>query len=139
MSDPMRAVKDATRGIASHDSIKSAEARAEMAAISNAMKAQVEASPVAPPAGERDPRPLAETIVGTWSNPIVTLTFGPDGALAITTSAGQTRPGHWSVDSAGKLVSDAAGGREAADAWITGGELTISMRGEAMKFRKAGP
>jgi hypothetical protein len=138
MSDPMRALKDVARGIASHDSIQSAEARAEMAAIGNTLKAQVEGSPAAPPTGERDPRPLAEAIVGTWHNPMITLVFGGDGSLNIVTMGGRSRLGQWSVDGSGKLVSDAAGGREAADAWVAGNELTISMSGEAMKFEKAG-
>lgn len=138
MSDPMRALKDVAHGIASHDSIQSAEARAEMAAFGNALKAQVEGSSAGPPTGERDPRPLAEAIVGTWHNPMITLVFGGDGSLNIVTLGGRSRLGHWSVDGDGKLVSDAAGGREAGDAWVAGNELTISMGGQAMKLEKAG-
>ena len=138
LTDPGRAVKDALSGLRSRDSIQSAEARAELAAMGNALKAQVEGSPAGPPTAERDARPLAEAIVGTWSNPMITLAFGGDGSLNITTLGGRSRLGHWSVDGAGKLVSDAAGGSEATDAWIAGNELTISMGGEAMKFEKAG-
>ena len=135
---PMHAVKDALSGMTSHDQVKSAEARAEMAALGNALRAQVEGSPAPPPPADRDSRPLAEAIVGTWRNPMMTLVFGPDGSLNMSTLAGLGRAGRWSVDSAGKLVWDAAGG-EPADAWIQGSELTISSQGQALKFDKATP
>jgi hypothetical protein len=137
MSDPKQAVMDAFRGIRSRDSNQSAEARAELAAMGNALKAQVEGSPEGPPPASRDPRPLAEAILGTWRNPMLTLTFSADGSLAITTLGGRGRAGHWSTDATGKLVSDATGSSEEADAWVAGDELTISMGGRAMKFEKA--
>jgi len=139
MTDPGHVLTDALKGIRSHDQVQSAEARAELAALGDAMKSQVEGSPAPPPPANRDSRPLAEAIVGTWRNPIITLAFGADGSLSITTMGGRSRAGHWSVDAAGKLVSDAAPGGDAADAWIQGDELTISSGGDALKFEKATP
>ena len=139
LTDPMHALSDALKGIKSHDRDQSAEARAELAALGNTLKAQVEGSPAPPPPANRDSRPLAEAIVGTWRNPIITLVFSADGSLSITTMGGRSRLGHWSVDAAGKLVSDAAPGGDAADAWIQGDELTISSEGQALKFDKATP
>jgi hypothetical protein len=137
MSDPKHAAMDAFRGIRSHDATQSAEARAELAAMGNVLKAQVEGSPAGPPPASRDPRPLAEAIVGTWHNPMITLAFSADGSLTITSLGGLSRAGRWSTDAAGKLVSDGLGDRQAADAWVAGDELTISMGGQAMKFEKA--
>ena len=68
---------------------------------------------------------------------MITLAFAADGPPDHHSLGGRSRAGHWSVDSADKLVSDASGRSEGADAWIAGGELMISMRDEAMKFEKA--
>ena len=140
LKDPGVAVKDAKdalRGILSRDSIQAAEARAELAAMGNALMGQVEGSPTGPPPADRDARPLAEAIVGTWHNPMITLAFSADGSVNITNVGGLSRSGHWSTDASGKLVSDGLGDREAMDAWVAGDELTISMGGMAMKFEKA--
>ena len=52
------------------DSVKSAEARAEIAAIGNAMQAQMAGAATPPPASQRDPRPLAEAILEGRERPV---------------------------------------------------------------------
>lgn len=139
MSDPHVALQDAKQvliGGLGGNREKAAEARAELAAIGNAMKGQIEAGGTPPAAGARDSRPLAEAIVGTWQNPMIKLVFAADGTAAMTMPGGMERSGHWSVDAGGRLVADVAGSSEAVDAWIVGDRLTVTIAGRGMAFER---
>lgn len=131
---PMDTLKMAMAGMHSHDSVQQAEAMATLQALGNAEKAAfkpVTATP--PPADQRDPRPLAEAILGTWQLGPMKVQFQNDGTASMTAMMGKPREGHWSVDSNGNLHVDALGGRDqATEAWVAGDSLTISVDGQAM-------
>jgi hypothetical protein len=136
---PMKMLGEVGKAIFARDQETRNETRAEMEAMGNAMKAQMpiikDATP--PPAAERDPRPLAQAILGKWQMGPMAMNFMPDGTMVATFMGGRQRQGHWSIGADGKLHSDATGTPGAADAWITGDTLTISQQGEAAAFQRA--
>jgi hypothetical protein len=139
LTDPLRAAKDAVQAMKGGlfgDPVKAAEARAELAAIGNAMKPQVASTATPPPADARDPRPLAQAIVGTWRSGAITVAFAGDGTVEATMPGGMRQAGHWSVDANGRLVSDVAGSREPAEAWVVGDRLTLDAMGRGLSFQK---
>jgi hypothetical protein len=132
---PMDTLKQAFGAMRSHDHVQAAEARATMAALGNAERAILTPTAAAPPAaGQRDPRPLAEAILGTWQLGPMKVRFSGDGTAAILLPTGGTRDGHWSVDSSGRLHLDAlmGGQEETTDAWVTGDSLTVSLGGQGL-------
>jgi hypothetical protein len=134
---PQEAIKQVLGAFGGHDETSRAEARAQLAAMADQLMPKVEGSAVIPPpAGLRDPRPLSESILGTWSNGLVTFSFAADGTASATLPGGRERSGHWSAGADGKLTADVMGHRDAADAWVAGDQLTISDRGEAMTFTR---
>lgn len=112
------------------------EIRAQMAPIADAVKAASDASATPPPPSARDSRPLAEAIVGTWTNALMTVAFDRNGTVTATLFGGMERHGQWSVDGAGRLIADVTGQREAAEAWIVGNELTIATDGGVLQFTR---
>jgi len=71
--------------------------------------------------------PLARVILGSWTHPIMTVTFNSDGILDVVTAGGFKRWGHWSVDDLGRLRSDILGKDGVVDIEVTGDRLTISL------------
>ncbi len=133
MGSPRDMMKIAAAGLIGFDEVKKAEARAELAAIGH----QVMPENAAPPAPDaRDPRPLAQAIIGKWTNGMATLEFNADGTASLG-MMGREQRGDWSVDANGRLVAGLSGGHEATDAWVASGELTITIGGNAMKFKRA--
>ncbi len=110
------------------------EVRAELESVGDAFKASVGPAPVAAPADGRDPRPLAEAVVGTWTNGLMKVTFSTDGTVT-TNMLGVKRNGHWSVDG-GRLHSDITGKPGTADAWVVGDNLTIAVEGDRLTFTR---
>jgi hypothetical protein len=108
----------------------SADARAEMAAMEHVMQAQVKTSLTPPAAGET--KPLGEALPGTWTNSMMTVTFGADGSVSAILPGGMKRSGHWSVDSSGHLVTDLMGRHGSLEAWVTGEELTVELGGQGV-------
>jgi hypothetical protein len=111
------------------------EAHAVIGAMEEAMKASFPSSPAGAPKRDADSPPLADAIVGTWSNPLMTVTFTARGRVTVQ-MPGATRDGRWSVDRAGRLQSDVTGQPETTDAWVTGDQLTISVQGERMTLER---
>jgi hypothetical protein len=132
IKSPMDVARAGMAGIFSFDEVKSAEARARLAAAGHAMTAGAP-----PPASERDPRPLAEAIVGKWTNGMITLTFNADGTVDMNLPRGAQRQAHWSVDAQGRLVADVMGKQEAGEAWIAGDRLSITEGGEGIVLKRA--
>jgi hypothetical protein len=120
-----------------HDENSLAEARANMAAMATQFKAQMQQNAVQPPADQRDARPLAEAIVGTWAGPFMTVTFGADGTATSTAPNGRQTTGRWSVDAQGQLHAGIAGKDNVGQAWITGTTLTISEGGMGLTFERS--
>ena len=112
------------------------ELRAKMAPVMDAVKAARDEPVTPPPLGARDPRPLEQAIVGTWRSPILTIAFQADGSVSATMLGGMQRRGRWSVDRAGRLISDVMGHQDAAQAWVVGDELTITADGTALTFTR---
>lgn len=112
------------------------EMRASMAGFEASMKAELESPPSPPPHGDRDPRPLGQAILGTWSNGFVTVAFSQDGSVTTTMMGGRQRRGRWSVDGSGRLRSDVTGQQDVADAWVVGDQLTISADGAGLTFTR---
>jgi hypothetical protein len=128
------------KAVFSHDQQTRNETRAEMDAMARSVKAQMAVSdtPAAPPAAaDRDPRPLAQAILGKWQMGPMSVAFMPDGTMVATLLGGQQRQGHWSIGPDGKLIADATGSGGAADAWIVGDTLTVSQPGGSAAFHRA--
>jgi len=125
-----------TAGAHAHSEVAMAEARAQMAAMAAQFQSQAQAAAVPPPSDQIDPRPLGEAIIGTWSNPFMTVSFAPDGAATQTMTNGRQVSGRWSVDAQGQLHAALAGHDDAAAAWIAGDTLTISMGKMALAFQR---
>jgi hypothetical protein len=132
IKSPQDALRVAAKSIFSFDEVKSAEARAQIAAVGHALQAGPP-----PPAAERDPRPLAEAIVGKWSNGMLTITFDAGGTADMTLPGGMQRHAHWSVDAQGRLVADVMGESQAGEAWVSGDRLSITVGGEGIVLKRA--
>src|ERR1035437_6739807 len=65
-ANPFVAVRAAIASTLSSDPVQSAEARAELEAIGKAMRPERSSVTTPPPADQRDPRPLAQAILGSW-------------------------------------------------------------------------
>ncbi len=111
------------------------EVRAELENVGETFKTSMTPTTAAPPPQDRDPRPLAELLVGTWTNGLMTVTFTAAGTVT-TNVLGVKRDGHWSVDGAGRLCADITGKAGAADAWVAGDRLTIAVAGEGLTFTR---
>lgn len=125
--------QDIVQAMKSHDTTQVAEARAEAAALGDAMHAAVTKGATPPPDGARDPRPLAEAIVGVWDSPLMSVSFAADGTLNATMPGGRKRTGTWSIDWSGHLLSDITGPTEA---WVSGDQLTVTMGGQGLTFKR---
>jgi hypothetical protein len=111
------------------------EARAAIAALGDALRVPIAGTAQPPPAAERDPRPLAEAIVGTWTNGVMRLSFSANGTVDAKLF-GAEHTGRWSIDEAGRLHSDITGHDEAAEAWIGGERLTIVAGSRSLTFSR---
>jgi hypothetical protein len=130
-------IGDVLASVRSHDPVRVAEARAELEAVKNAMQVERSSLATPPPAGERDPRPLAEAILGTWQTGPISMAFLPDGTTVVTVPGGRQHGGTWSIGSDGRLHIDASGRDQVTDAWVVGDVLTISQDGQGMAYRRA--
>jgi hypothetical protein len=136
MSSPTSLAAGMLSALRSHDEARIDEARAEAQAMEHQFEA-MRVQPTARPADGGDRAPLAQAIVGTWSFGPMSMTFRADGSL-VAGLPGRRQHGHWSVDSSGRLHSDAMGRDQAADAWVSGDTLTISDGEDApVAFRRA--
>ena len=120
----------------SHDTEARNEARAEASAMEHSMRDEMARAAVPPPPGQRDSRPLAQAILGTWQLGAISMTFMPDGTLVATLPGGRRQQGAWSIGPDGKLHSNATGSEQAADAWVAGDTLTISENGQGLPFHR---
>lgn len=133
-------VQELVAEMRSHDPNQAAEARAHLATMGDTMKASVSKA-ATPPEASPDARPLAQVIVGTWGNAMMSVTFAADGTLSADMPAMPGtghRTGHWSVDSSGQLVSDIMGGHAMpTEAWVSGDELTVNIGKNAITLQRA--
>ena len=112
------------------------EARAGIASASEALKAAFDGSRQAPSSAPRDPRPLAEAILGTWANPLVSVTFSADG-LATVRMFGGDKNGRWSIDPDGRLRAAIMGHEQSIEAWVAGDTLSIAVEGRTITLTRS--
>jgi len=130
---PQDALKLAAKSVFSFDEVKGAEARAQLAAMGHAMQPGAR-----PPASELDSRPLAEAIVGRWTNGLITVEFKQDGSVVMSLPGGMQREAQWSVDGQGRLVANVMGDKpEAGEAWIAGDQLSVTLGGDGVVLKRA--
>ncbi len=129
-------IQDFERALLSRDRATIAEATARVAAMKHVIEGP---APRASAAGtdRSSSRMRAEDLYGTWTNPVLTVTFMKNGIATVTMGIGGTRhEGHWSVDTNGRLLTDTSGTLEPLDATLTGKQLTIVIQGQRMAFTR---
>ncbi len=131
---PQAVLRTLGAGIHSPSRRETNEARANLASLSDAVESMFAQSTRAA-SGARDPRPLDEAIVGTWTTGFMTVAFLADGSVTAD-MLGRRERGRWSVDSSGRLRADVMGQQRAAEAWIAGDRLTISADGQDLTFTR---
>lgn len=132
---PPDIAKTVLGGMLGHGEVGRAEARAQMAAMATQFQEQMHANATPPPSAQLDARPLGQAIIGTWSNPMMTVSFAADGT-ATQTANGRSTSGRWSVDAQGQLHAGLMGQEETASAWVSGDTLTISAGTITLAFQR---
>ncbi len=130
-------LRDIGREMRSGDTDREAEALAELTALNQALRPETHKGVQAPPAKARDPRPLAESILGAWETGHRTYTFVAGGELTLTAPSGRTVGGHWSVDESGRLrIGLGSNPDDVAQAWVADGVLSIAVQGETLVLHR---
>jgi hypothetical protein len=129
-------VQSVGRLIHAHGVQERDEIRAQMADAADKVSVGFTNSPASAPPQPRDASPLAERLVGSWSNGFMAVTFRRDGTVTARIG-GSEREGTWSVDASGRLSSNITGEQELADASISGDQLTIAQKGTGFKLRRS--
>lgn len=131
---PQQIIRQTAAALFSGDAAARAEASATAAAFMHAVTGP-EPDASAPGANARV---TADALYGTWTNPMMTVTFARDGVATLApVIGGRTYSGRWSVDAAGRLLIDAGGESQPADASLVDGRLTISLDGRRVMFTRA--
>ena len=124
------------RAFATGDPAAFAEARAKAAGLLDAGQ-ELLREPSNPASGRVAGGLVREALVGTWTHPLVTVRLAEDGRATVTTMAGSTEGGHWSVDGHGRLLTDVTGTMEPTDAVLDGGRLLIQLEGRRLTLTRA--
>ena len=128
-------VQNFAHALLSRDRTTIAEASAHMVAL----KHVIEGPPPTSADGTARSSSLlrAEDLCGTWTNPVMTISFMKNGTASMTMAFGGTRrDGHWSIDTNGKLLTDATGNPEPLDVSLSGNQMTIAIEGQRMAFTR---
>ncbi len=137
LDHPLSALKSFAAAVLSHDPTQRAEALADAAAVAAAWQTDQQRTASDARAAPRDPRPLAEAIVGTWAmGGLLTLDFRADGTVVVRRPIGGDTTGRWSVDPDGRLRSEATGQQQVGEASIAGDVLTLSADGTTLSFHR---
>jgi hypothetical protein len=119
-----------------HDAVGEAEARAGMASIRREFASYLPEHGL--PAHEQlAPGRLREAIIGDWESPFLSISVRTDGTLSTTMGAGAAQAGRWSVDPAGRVVTDVMGASMAIEASVAGDVLTLIINGQALNLRRS--
>jgi len=125
-----------TQALLSRDRATIAEASASVAAL----KHVIEGPPPAASDGRDHAHPVrlhADDLYGTWTNPMMTISFMKNGVATLTPAfGGERRDGHWSIDANGRLLTDASGTLAPIDASLDGDRLTILFEGQRVSFTR---
>jgi hypothetical protein len=126
------------QALMSFDRTAIAESAAEVVALKHAVEGPALAAAADGRVRAQPSRLRADDLYGTWTNPVVTVTFMKNGIATMTMAIGGTRrEGRWSVDANGKLVTDATGSLEPIDASLNDNKLTIVIDGQRVAFTRA--
>ena len=123
------------RAFATGDPVAFAEARANAAGLLDAAQELIR-EPSSAASGRVAGGLVREALVGRWTHPLLTVTLAEDGTATVTTIAGPSEAGHWSVDGHGRLLTDVTGTMEPTDAVLDGGRLTIQLEGRRLTFTR---
>jgi hypothetical protein len=123
------------------DRRRKAETYVELASEMRKFEEQARQAAIPPPADQRDARPLAEAIVGSWSNGRLEFNFLTDGTMTMgSPRGGRRRSGRWSIGADGRLHATETGPRSrgewVTEAWVRGDEMTIVGEGMGLTFRR---
>ena len=118
------------------DAVGEAEARAAMASISREAASYLPENGV-PPHEQLPPARLREAIIGDWESPFLSISVRADGTLTATMGAGAAQAARWSVDAAGRVITDVMGASMAMDASIAGEVLTLVIDGQPLNLRRS--
>ena len=124
------------RAFATGDPVAFAEARANAAGLLDAAQESIR-EPSNAASGRVAGGLVREALVGRWTHSLVTVILAEDGTATVTTIAGSTEAGHWSVDEYGRLLTDVTGTMEPTDAVLDDGRLTIQIEGRRLTFTRA--
>jgi hypothetical protein len=124
------------RAFVTGDRVALAEARASGAGLIDAVQ-ESRVAPSDPPTARTGSILEREALVGRWTNPLATVTLAENGTATVTTVAGATQTGHWSVDGQGRLVTDVTGRMEPTDARLEGDRLTVQLESHRLTFTRA--
>jgi hypothetical protein len=119
-----------------HDVVGEAEARAGMASIRREVASDLPENGL-PPQEQLAPGRLREAIIGDWESPFLSISIRADGTFNATMGAGAAQAGRWSVDPAGRVVTDVMGESMAIDASVAGDVLTLVIDGQALSPRRS--
>lgn len=114
-----------------------AEAQPRLAALQARLSPESSAATAPHAPEERDPRPLAQAILGSWRGGAFSLVFTPDGAVTVSFPTGRQIHGRWSVDLAGRLRTVTTGEEKAEEAWVVEDALNLVTEGRTLVFRRA--
>jgi len=118
-----------------HDAVGEAEARARMAPVGREVASYLPDHGL--PAHEQlAPGRLREAIIGDWESPFLSICVRTDGTLSTTMGATAAQAGRWSVDPAGRVVTDVMGASMAIEASVAGDVLTLIIDGQALNLRR---
>jgi hypothetical protein len=139
--DPQGARQGLLDGVAAlaraHGTRQRNEARAEVAGIAHQLQAMFVQSPARPPPEQRDPRPLAQAIVGRWTNGFITVAFETNGTMMLFLGGHEQR-GRWSVGADDRLRADLFEQQQSAEAWVVGDQLTVASEGRGLTLQRQG-
>ena len=124
------------RAFATGDRVAFAEARANAAGLLDAAQELIR-EPSKAASGPIAGGLAREALVGRWTHPLVSVILAEDGTARVTTLAGSTKAGHWSVDGNGRLLTDVTGTMEPMDAMLDDGRLTIQLEGRRLMFTRS--
>ena len=124
------------RALVSRDPVAFAEAKASAAGLVDAVRESIVDASEAP-SGRVAGGLGRGALVGRWTHPLLNVVLAEDGTATITTIAGASRAGHWSVDAQGRLLTDVTGTMEPTDAVLDGDHLTIQLEGRRLTFTRA--
>lgn len=110
--------------------------REETIARTGAFVRDVESYLPDPEVAATQPPAAGDALVGSWTSPFGTLTFGAGGAFSARLGDGTGHEGRWSLDADGHVHADVEGAPIDAQATVTGDRLTLVMDGQALELRR---